>query len=179
MIVKETPIEGAKLLELSKHVDSRGSFMRLWCTAALEEAGLANDFVQANVAETRAAGTIRGLHYQVEPFAEDKLIRCTRGAVFDVVVDLRPDSTSYLQWHGVELSAGDDRLLLAPRGCAHGYQTLLEDSALEYFVSSPYSPEHERGIRWNDPSFTISWPSSNPIVSNKDSAWPDYSEQGM
>ena len=174
MIVKETRIDGAKLLKLSKHVDSRGSLMRLWCTATLEAAGLARDFVQANVTETRAAGTIRGLHYQVEPVAEDKLIRCTRGAVFDVVVDLRPDSTSYLQWYGIELSAGDESIFLAPRGCAHGYQTLCDDSELEYFVTSPYSPEHERGIRWNDARFAISWPDTNPIVSNKDNDWPDF-----
>jgi len=174
MSVKETRIDGAKLLKLSRQVDPRGSLMRLCCVATLEAVGLAKDFVQANVAETRAAGTLRVLHFQIGSVAEDRLIRCPRGAVFEVVVDLGSDSTSYLQWYEIELSAGDDRLLFAPRGCAHGYQTLRDNSELEYFITSSYSPDHKRDIHWNDRSFATGWPDTNPIVSNKDNDWPGF-----
>jgi dTDP-4-dehydrorhamnose 3,5-epimerase len=118
-------------------------------------------------------GTVRGLHYQVEPSEEVKIVRCSRGAIFDVIVDVRPDSNTFLQWYGVELSADNRRQLYVPRGFAHGYQTLVDDCEVFYVVSEFYAPQHERGIRWNDPSVDIRWPVPVSDMSEKDAGWPD------
>ena len=154
--------------------DDRGYFARAFCMRECAERGLLVAFVQANIAGTNRRGTIRGLHYQVAPAEEAKLVRCTRGAVWDVMVDMRPTSPTRLQWFGIELTAENQRQVYVPRGFAHGYQCLVDDSELFYFVTAFYSPDEERGIRWNDPALSISWPiSDNPELSPKDRAWPD------
>jgi dTDP-4-dehydrorhamnose 3,5-epimerase len=130
--------------------------------------------VQTNISTNRHRGTIRGLHWQAAPYGESKLLRCTRGAIFDVAVDLRPDSPTYRQWQGHVLDAVDRRMVFVPVGCAHGYQALDDDAEVSYQVSHPYVPDAERGIRWDDPSLAIRWPiTEGVIVSDKDTAWPD------
>ena len=138
--------------------DERGFFARAFCQREFAALGLETGLVQANVSGSRHAGTIRGLHYQVAPAEETKLMRCIRGSAWDVIVDLRPESRTFGQWFGTELSADNRRQLYVPRGFAHGYQTLVDDAEMFYLVSAFHSPEHERGIRWNDPAFAIHWP---------------------
>jgi len=163
------------VLALAPREDERGFFARTFCQRESLEHGLETSFVQANVSMTRCRGTIRGLHYQVAPSEEAKLVRCTRGAVWDVVLDLRPDSPTRRRWFGVELTADNHRQLYVPKGCAHGYQTLADDTELFYLVSVFYSPSDERGIRWNDPAFAIDWPVRDGVeLSPKDRSWPDY-----
>lgn len=175
MIFKETKIEGAFVIGLKKHRDERGSFARTWCREEFRLNGIKAQPVQANTAFSSKKGTLRGMHYQAEPYAEAKLVRCIRGALFDVMVDLRPDSPSYTQWIGVELTSVNDRMLFVPEGCAHGYQSLSDDTEVCYLSSQFYSPESERGLRWNDPAININWPiSENTIISEKDQSWPDY-----
>jgi dTDP-4-dehydrorhamnose 3,5-epimerase len=175
MILEETGIPGACLIRLERREDERGSFARVWSVRELAEAGLESGFVEANTSVTKRRGTIRGLHYQLPPHGEDKMVRCTRGAVFDVLVDLRPESPTRHTWKGFRLEAGDDTLLYVPRGCAHGIQALADDSEIFYTVTARHAPGAERGIRWDDPFFGIEWPlAGEPILSEKDAAWPDY-----
>ncbi len=170
----EIRLSGAYVIELEPRQDARGFFARAFCRREFEAYGLNPRIAQANVALSHARGTLRGLHYQVAPFEETKVVRCTRGSVFDVMVDLRPGSPTYCQWVGEELSAASRRMLYVPAGFAHGYQTLEDDTELFYLVSECYSPEHERGVRWNDSAFGIRWPLAEPIVSPKDQAFPDF-----
>ena len=149
--------------------------MRAWCLDEFRDQGIDFQPVQANMAFSSALGTVRGLHYQVSPALEAKLVRCTRGSVFDVVVDLRPESETYRTWFGAMLTAENGRMMYVPEGCAHGYLTLADDTELIYFVSESYHPEAERGVRWNDPSFGIEWPRTSGLtISLKDQQWPDY-----
>ncbi len=172
MTFHTTPIAGAYVIELTRREDVRGSFARVWSTAALREHGVAFDIVEMNTSRTLRRGTIRGLHYQTEPHAEAKFVRCTRGALYDVVLDLRPDSPTYLRWATFDLRDSADRTLYIPPGCAHGFQTLENNSEITYAVSATYHPECERGVRWNDPAFGISWPISEVILSDKDANLP-------
>ena len=175
MIFRETALSGAYIVELEKKEDFRGFFARAWCKKEFEAKGLNTHFVQANTAFSFKKGTLRGMHFQVAPFREAKLIRCIRGAIFDVIVDLRPDSVTHMSWYGVELTADNRKMLYQPEGFAHGYQTLADHTETLYQVSQFYSPEHERGVRWDDPQFGIEWPESREIIiSDKDKAWPDY-----
>lgn len=171
-------VHGARLVEAEPHTDERGSFARAWCRREFAEEGLDVEFVQANVARTREAGTLRGLHYQEEPHAEAKLLRCTRGAVYDVMVDLRPGSPTYMEWAGVELTAESGDQVFVPAGCAHGYQTLRDDSEVFYLVSAFYAPEAEGGIRWDDPAFDVDWPAEPTEISEKDRSWPLFEPDG-
>jgi len=176
----ETAVAGAWLVELEPLVDHRGFFARVWSDDAFAERGLTTRFVQCNTAYSQRAGTVRGLHYQVQPFADAKLIRCIRGAVFDVIVDVRPESPTYLRWWGVKLSEDNRRLLYVPPGCAHGYQALCDDTEVMYPVSAPYAASAERGVRWDDPLFGIEWPDTvDRLVSAKDAAWPDFVPGGQ
>jgi dTDP-4-dehydrorhamnose 3,5-epimerase len=176
--VKITPteIEGALLAEVEPRADDRGLFARVWCSDEFARAGVEIDFVQANTGFSHEVGTIRGLHFQRAPHAEWKLIRCTAGAVFDVALDLRPDSDTYLQWFGAELSAENRSSLLIPPGCAHGYQTLAAESELMYLTSQRYSAEASSGVRFDDPSFSISWPLEPGPMSAADRSWADWLE---
>lgn len=175
MIFTETELAGAFMIDLEPRVDERGFFARAWCQTEFEQHGLSTEVVQCNVAYNHTKSTLRGMHYQAAPHAEVKLVRCTRGAVYDVIVDLRPDSPTYLGWIGVELSADNRRMLYVPEGFAHGYQTLEDQTETYYQVSAAYEAGAERGLRWDDPSVGIAWPDAEQrIISAKDRAWPDY-----
>jgi dTDP-4-dehydrorhamnose 3,5-epimerase len=177
MTFTETPITGAWLVDADPRGDDRGFFARVWCRREFAEKGLDAPFVQCNLASSRRQGTLRGLHYQADPHGEAKLVRCIRGSVFDVIVDLRPESASYLRWFGVELSDQNRRSIYVPAGCAHGYQALTDGCEVLYPVSAFYAPEAERGIRWNDPSFHIEWPLEPAHMSIKDRNWPDFAKE--
>ena len=174
MTFTPTAVEGAWLVDLDKRVDERGFFARAWCRDEFARQGLTPHLAQSNVAFTSAAATLRGLHYQVTPHQEAKLVRCTAGAIFDVLVDLRPDSPTFKRWLGVELTADNRRMLYVPEGCAHGYLTLRDNSETFYQVSAPYAQAAERGVRWNDPAFAIEWPMTPRIISAKDRELPDF-----
>jgi dTDP-4-dehydrorhamnose 3,5-epimerase len=175
MIFHKTELLGAYIVELKKFEDERGFFARAWCEVEFGELGLVRQFVQANQAFTRKRGTLRGLHYQVAPHSEAKLMRCIRGAIFDVIVDLRPDSPTFKQWLGVELSDQNRLALYIPEGCAHGYQALQDDIEVFYLASKPYVSQAERGVSWDDPAFAIEWPlTTGVIVSEKDQKWARF-----
>lgn len=169
-----TPLAGAFVIELEPRADERGFFARAFDRDVFAAHGLDGAVAQCNVSVNERRGTLRGMHYQVEPHAEVKVVRCTAGAVHDVIVDLRADSPTRAKWFAIELSAANHRALYVPKGFAHGYQTLADGAEVFYQVSSAYSPEHERGVRWNDPAFAIAWPIAEPIISAKDASLPDY-----
>lgn len=179
MRFEETPLKGAFLIEPDPHGDDRGFFARMWCREEFLAHGLDTGIEQCNLAFNQRAGTLRGLHYQHEPHAEVKLVRCTRGAVWDVIVDLRPDSPTYTRWHGEVLSADNRAMLYVPAGFAHGYLTLTDSAEIFYQVNERYHPDLEDGVRWDDPAFRIEWPKAGPfILSSKDRSWPDYRSAG-
>jgi len=169
----ETPLKGAYMIELEKRGDDRGFFARMFCEDEFAEARLVGRFVQINNSLTGTRGTVRGLHYQMPPNAEVKLMRCIRGAIFDVIVDLRADSATFGKWFGAELSAENRVMMYVPRGFAHGFVSLVDDVEIIYPVSAKYVPESERGLRWNDPAIGIEWPVDITEVSAKDQAWAD------
>jgi len=172
----ETKILGAFIIEPEKLEDERGYFMRGWCKNEFEAQGLISTFVQCNISFSRKAGTLRGLHYQIPPHQETKLIRCTKGALYDVIIDLRIRSPTNMQWLGAELRADTYKMLYIPEGLAHGFLTLEDNTEVFYPVSQFYCPGFERGIRWNDPMFAIEWPETDVrILSEKDKNWSDYS----
>lgn len=175
MIFTEMALAGAFIIELEKLGDHRGFFARTWCHDEFEEHGLASALVQCNVSYNFQKGTLRGMHYQAAPHEEAKLVRCTHGAVYDVIVDLRPDSVTYQQWRAVELTADNYRMVYVPKGFAHGFQTLEEHTEVFYQMSEFYHPECVRGARWNDPTFKIEWPLLDPILSANDQGHPDFS----
>lgn len=168
----EAGIAGAMLIEPAPHKDDRGRFMRAWCTREFSEHGL--DFlpVQANMGFSLRKGTVRGMHFQQEPAPEAKLVRCTRGAMFDVVIDLRQESPSYGKWYGAELTAENGRMLYVPERCAHGYQTLEDSTEMYYMTSQFYAPEAACGVRFDDPAFGIQWPLEPTAISEQDRNWP-------
>ncbi|MFZ5917486.1 MAG: dTDP-4-dehydrorhamnose 3,5-epimerase [Chloroflexota bacterium] len=175
MIFTETRLKGAFVVQIKKIEDARGFFARAWCQKDFKAHGLDLHWVQANLAHSKKRGTLRGMHYQAAPYAEAKLMRCVRGAVFDVIIDLRPDSPTFKHWFGIELTADNRTMLYVPEGFAHGYQSLVDDTEVFYPVSQFYTPGAERGVRWNDPAFGIEWPLVNGLIlSDKDSNWPDY-----
>jgi dTDP-4-dehydrorhamnose 3,5-epimerase len=174
MIFSETAIPGVWTLDLERREDSRGFFARTYCEHEFASHGLLTRFVQCNISSNTRRGTLRGMHFQREPRPEVKLVRCTRGAVYDVVVDLRPESPAYCRWMAVELTAENRRALYIPAGIAHGFQTLVDDTELYYHMGEFYDPALAAGVRWNDPAFAIDWPIADPILSDKDTAYPDY-----
>jgi dTDP-4-dehydrorhamnose 3,5-epimerase len=171
----ETRIPGVLIVAPDVFTDERGQFARAWMPDEFAARGLDTGIAQGSLAMTRCRGTIRGMHYQAAPFGETKSIRVIRGAIFDVAVDLRPDSPTYCQWVGIDLTAENRLMVHIPPGCAHGYQTLADDTEVFYFVSAPYSPPHQRGVRWNDPAFNIAWPLGAPAAINeRDATFPDH-----
>ena len=170
----QTPLPGAFVIELERNGDDRGFFARLFCEREFAAAGLVNRFVQINNSLSGRRGTLRGLHYQLAPSAEVKLMRCVRGAIFDVVLDLRVDSPTFAKWFGVELTADNRKMMYVPKGFAHGLLTLTDDTEVIYPVSDYYAPQHERGIRFDDPRFGIEWPLDPVEVSGKDRGWPNF-----
>lgn len=173
MIFLETPLQGAYVIELEKREDERGFFARSWCKEEFTAKGLDTRLVQCNVSFNKKKGTLRGLHYQLPPHAETKLVRCTRGALYDVIVDLRADSLTFLRWFAVELTARNHRMLYIPQRFAHGFQTLEDETEIFYQMSEFYAPQAARGIRWNDPFLGIAWPEANRIISQKDREYVD------
>jgi dTDP-4-dehydrorhamnose 3,5-epimerase len=174
MIFHPTPLAGAYLVEQQRHGDARGFFARAFCAEEFAAAGLVAHFAQINNSFSARAGTLRGLHYQVGASAEVKLVRATAGALFDAIIDLRPDSPTYRGWFGAELTAENRLAMYVPRGFAHAILTLVPDTEALYLVSDFYAPRAERGIRWNDPCFTIGWPMVPVEISAKDQSWPDF-----
>lgn len=174
MIFTKTKLHDAYVIDLEKIEDTRGFFARGWCQREFEEHGVTPRFVQANISYNKVKGTLRGLHYQAEPYGEAKLIRCIRGALYDVIIDVRPTSPTYKQWLGVELSADNYRMLYVPESFAHGFITLADHTEAIYQVSQFYTPQAERGLRYNDPTFAIEWPIEVRVISEKDRNWPDY-----
>jgi dTDP-4-dehydrorhamnose 3,5-epimerase len=168
------PLSGAFLIELQLISDERGFFARTWCSEEFERMGLNPKLVQCSISWNARRGTLRGLHYQTEPHAEAKLIRCCSGAIYDVIVDLRPASPTYGKWIAAELNSQNRQMLYAPEGFAHGFQTLIDDTEISYQVSASYQPDFARGVRWNDPAFGIEWPISHPILSARDRAFADH-----
>jgi dTDP-4-dehydrorhamnose 3,5-epimerase len=178
MIFTETKLKGAFTIQIEKREDERGFFARAWCRKEFEAHGLTSHLAQANLSFNKEKGTLRGMHYQIVPLQEVKLVRCTRGAIYDVIIDLRSASATRGQWFGAELTAENHQMLYVPEGFAHGFQTLEDGTEVFYQVSQFYSPEHERGVRWNDPLFGVTWPEAeNRIISPKDLNWPDYPSQ--
>lgn len=171
----ESSLPGCYVIDIEPHRDDRGFFARAWCRNEFEAVGLNGALCQANLSFNAAEGTLRGMHYQLEPHGEAKLVRCTRGAIFDVAVDLRSDSPTFGQWFGAELSEENRRMLYVPESFAHGFQTLCDDTEVYYLVSEFYTPGAERGARYDDPAFGIEWPREVTAISEKDSSWPDFS----
>jgi len=169
-----TKIAGVQVIDLVQHGDDRGFFARCWDRETLLENGLDTDLSISAITFNEHAGTLRGMHFQLPPFAETKFVRVTRGAIFDVAVDLRKGSPTYLQWHGEILSADNRRQLYIPKGCAHGYLTLEPKTELTYFLSAAYSPEHARGVRYNDAAFGIKWPGEVKVIAPRDAQYADY-----
>jgi len=165
-------IPGAWLIKPSFREDERGRFFRAWCFREFEEHGISFAPVQANMGFSLGKGTVRGMHFQVEPVPEAKLVRCTRGSMFDVALDLRPRSKTVGKWFGTELTAENGRMLYIPEGCAHGYQTLEDETEMYYMTSAFYTPAAAHGVRFDDPAFNIEWPLPPTIVSEQDRSWP-------
>jgi dTDP-4-dehydrorhamnose 3,5-epimerase len=172
----ETPLAGAWVIEPDKLTDERGWFARTFDAAEFEARGMVGSVVQCNASFNNREGTLRGLHYQADPHGEPKLVRCVRGAIFDVAVDLRPDSETYCAWHGVELSAENALAFYIPSGFAHGFQTLTDESEVLYQMGHEYVAASARGVRWDDPAFGIEWPPppGDRIVSERDASYPDF-----
>jgi dTDP-4-dehydrorhamnose 3,5-epimerase len=174
MIFSETELSGAFLIEPERLEDERGFFARTYDRSSFQEYGLVAEIAQCSISFNGWKGTLRGLHYQASPFSEDKLVRCTRGAIHDVIVDLRQDSPTHLRYVGVALTAENRAMLYVPKGFAHGFLTLADDTEVAYQMSAPYSAEHARGVRWNDPLVGIRWPEEARVISPRDRALPDY-----
>jgi len=173
MYFTETKLKGAYTIELKLIEDDRGFFARTFCVQEFEAQGLNPRIVQCNVSYNKQKGTLRGMHYQAAPHAEAKLVQCIRGAIFDVMIDLRPESATFKQWLGVELTADNRRMLYIPEGFAHGFQTLEDETEVFYQMSQFYAPQSAQGLRWDDPAFQIEWPADKRIISSKDLSYPD------
>lgn len=169
-----TPIQGAFLVDIEPRGDERGMFARTFCEREFSAQGLETVFVQANASFSADRGTLRGMHYQLAPVQEVKLIRCVRGALWDVILDLRPESPSFGQWFGADLTQDNRRAMYVPKGAAHGFITLEDATEAAYMVTSPYSPDLERGVRWDDSRFGIQWPLAPTVVSDRDKSHPDF-----
>lgn len=170
----ETPLRGAFVVEPERMVDERGFFARTWCREEFQQRGLAGEFAQCSISFNARKGTLRGMHYQIAPHAEAKLVRCTLGSVYDVIIDLRHDSPSFKRWFAVELTETNRRQLYVPVGFAHGFQTLQDDTELFYQISCAYAAEFARGVRWNDPEFGIVWPDDHRTISSRDQQYPNF-----
>jgi dTDP-4-dehydrorhamnose 3,5-epimerase len=174
VIFTETTLKEAFLIEPERREDERGFFARTWCQREFESHGLHKKWVQCNISFNKKKGTLRGMHYQVPPYEEAKLVRCTRGAIFDVIIDLRLQSPSFKQWVALELTADNRRMLYIPEGFAHGFQTLTDETEIFYQMSQFYAPAHANGVRWDDPVFNITWPADERTISEQDRSYPDF-----
>jgi dTDP-4-dehydrorhamnose 3,5-epimerase len=170
----ETEIRGAFILDAEQIADERGFFARSWARDEFEAHGLNPHLAQCNLSYNHRKGTVRGMHWQAAPHAETKLVRCTQGGIYDVVVDLRADSPTYLRWIGAELTAENRRALYIPEGCGHGFQTLADATEVLYMITEYYTPAAARGMRWNDPAITVTWPLAVTVISERDAQYPDW-----
>ena len=175
----QTPLTGAYIINLEKKTDDRGFFARTWCTQEFGQHGLNPNLVQQNMSLTLKKGTLRGMHFQTPPHAETKVVRCTRGAIYDVIIDLRPNSPTHKHWFGVELTAKNYQMIYVPEGFAHGFVTLTDNSEVSYLVTAFYNPESDSGVRYNDPAFNIKWPIPITTISDKDASFPDYQGESL
>lgn len=174
MIFTPASLNDAFIIDIEKREDARGFFARAWCADEFAQHGLDTTLAQCNISFNHKRGTLRGMHWQAEPHGEVKVVRCTAGAIYDVIVDVRPESSTFKKWIGVELSAANRRMLYIPKGFAHGFQTLVDEAEVFYFISAFYAPEAARGARYNEPAFAIDWPLPISIIAAKDEAWPDF-----
>ncbi len=174
MIFTATDLDDAFVIDIEKYEDERGFYARAWCKEEFEKQGIMTEFVQSNLSFSHVRGTLRGLHYQLSPHQEAKLIRCISGAIFNVIIDLRPASPTNCQWFGVELSANNRRMLFVPEGFANGFISLLDNTEIFYSVTQDYHPESERGLRFDDPKIAINWPTPVTKISDKDLGWPPF-----
>jgi dTDP-4-dehydrorhamnose 3,5-epimerase len=174
MIFTETQLRGAFVIDIEKKEDQRGFFARTFCEREFAEKGLETRFVQSSISHNTHKGTLRGMHYQAVPYEEVKVVRCTAGALYDVIVDLRPDSPTFKKHFGVELTAQNCRMLYIPKQFAHGFQTLQDHTAILYQMTQFYSPDSARGVRWNDPAFGINWPPVERIINERDQTYPEF-----
>jgi dTDP-4-dehydrorhamnose 3,5-epimerase len=174
MLFHETTIAGVFEIQLERMADERGFFARSWCRQEFERAGLNACLVQCSISYNPRKGTLRGMHYQAAPFQEAKLVRCTRGSIYDTIIDLRPHSPTFKQWMGVTLTAQDRNMAYVPEGCAHGFLTLEDDCEVFYQMSTSYCADAARGVRWDDPAFKIAWPARPQLLSERDRNYPDF-----
>ena len=174
MIFTETKLRGASLIDPVRFDDERGFFLRCWSEEEFAARGLDQRLVETNLSFNHKEGTLRGMHFQIAPHAQPKLVRCTAGAIYDVIIDLRPESDTFKQWTAVELTAANHRQIFIPEGFAHGFQTLADNTEVLYQMSTPYVSTSARGVRWNDPAFAIDWPSAERIVIARDQTYPDF-----
>ncbi len=174
MIFTPTALKDATLIDIEKREDARGFFARAWCAEEYAQHDLDTALAQCSISFNHKRGTLRGMHWQAEPHGEVKVVRCTAGAIYDVIVDVRPESPTFRKWIGVELSASNRRMLYIPKGFAHGFQTLADDTEVFYFISAFYAPDAACGARYNEPAFGIVWPLPVSVIAAKDEAWPDY-----
>jgi dTDP-4-dehydrorhamnose 3,5-epimerase len=172
-----TSVDGARIVELEGHSDTRGYFARTFCEEEFAKAGIAVRIVQTNISRNPRAYTLRGMHYQAEPHGEPKLVQCVRGCIYDVAVDVRPESPTYRKWSAVELSAENNRLFYIPPGCAHGFLTLEADSDIVYLMGAAFAAGSGRGVRWDDPAFAIDWPAVPEEMSQRDADYPDFKRE--
>ena len=179
MIFSETNLPGVYVIDAERKEDHRGFFARAWCQRELEQHGLNPRVAQVNAAFTPRSGGLRRLHFQLAPRQEVKIVRCTMGALFDVILDLRPESPTHKRWVGVELTADNRRMVSVPQGCAHGYQTFSDNTEMYYQTSEFYAPELARGVRYDDPAFGVAWPLPVTSISEADRSWPDYRESAV
>lgn len=174
MIFSETKLKGAFVIDVQKLTDDRGFFGRLWCENEMKAHDLETNIVQSNVSLSKNKGTLRGMHFQRSPYQETKLVRCTKGSVYDVIVDLRPESQTFKQWFGVKLSETDHKMIYVPKNFAHGFLTLEDNSEVYYLVTQFYNKDHEAGLRWDDPELNIDWPIMVHEISEKDNSHPNF-----
>src|SRR5690348_12445352 len=174
MLFHKTKLPGVFEIHTDSKPDERGFFARTWCQKEFESQGLNGRLVQCNLSFNKRRGTLRGMHYQAAPYAEAKLVRCSKGAIYDVVLDLRPDSPTFKDWIAVALTAGKRNMVYVPEGCAHGFLTVEEESEVTYQMSEFYNAESARGVRWNDPAFNIMWPEKVQVISERDRTYPDF-----
>ncbi len=176
MIFRETPLPGAYVIDIERLEDERGFFARTWCEREYQAHGLNPRLVQCSISFNKVKGTLRGMHYQLPPFAEAKVVRCTRGAIYDVIIDLRRESPTFRQHFGITLTPENRSMLYVPEGFAHGLLTLADETEVLYLISEFYAPEYARGVRWNDPAFGIAWPGPVRVISARDANYPDFAE---
>jgi len=174
MIFQESKVAGAFEINIDPRFDERGFFARSWCQQEFDQQGLNSHLVQCNISYNPRKHTMRGMHYQVEPFAEAKVVRCVKGAIYDVVIDLRPESSTFRQWTGLTLTAANRQMLYIPEGCAHGFLTLEDQTEVLYQMSEFYHADSARGVRWDDPAFCIQWPATPELMSERDRTYPDF-----